>query len=562
MCAGLLGAAWVRAAAEPAGPPVTSVAIEGHKSLSTRDLKGILVPDPARPFDELHLEAAADSLLRRLSQLGYPFAKVEVGWQDTGEGIELAVRVEEGAQLVLGDITFAGGDGLDTGLLSRDLPSRAGAPALKRAVESDIELAISRYENGGYPFAAVRPFTAGFDEHGRLALTLKVDEGLRTTFGEVVVSGNTLTRDRVVTREIGIANGETYSAKKVASIRPRLLRLGIFDDVLEPMIVVGPANGIATVGIEVQEGRTNSIIGIVGYAQAADGDGGEFTGCVDLALGNIAGTGRRASALWSRPKLRHTDISFAYEEPYFMGGPVNVGVAGMQSVRDTLYTTTGGDLYVTAPVGEDLDVTWSIGRERYVPGSAGEHTTTSYRTALAASFDGTDSPLSPRQGLRIAGSFTYSAKELGGAAERERSGKTGLSCEAFLPVRAGQVISARGLVSWIVSTADDVAFHEQLTLGGASSLRGYREEQFRGTTIALGSLEYGFMLGRRSRAIAFVDVGHYYRGGSSSARGTKLGYGIGLRGESRLGIISLDYGLGEGDGILEGKLHVGLIREF
>jgi hypothetical protein len=29
-----------------------------------------------------------------------------------------------------------------------------------------------------------------------------------------------------------------------------------------------------------------------------------------------------------------------------------------------------------------------------------------------------------------------------------------------------------------------------------------------------------------------------------------------------LGIIAVDYGLGEGDGLLEGKLHVGLTREF
>jgi hypothetical protein len=29
-----------------------------------------------------------------------------------------------------------------------------------------------------------------------------------------------------------------------------------------------------------------------------------------------------------------------------------------------------------------------------------------------------------------------------------------------------------------------------------------------------------------------------------------------------LGIIGVDYGLGEGDELLDGKLHVGLIREF
>ncbi|HYW68732.1 MAG TPA: BamA/TamA family outer membrane protein, partial [bacterium] len=85
---------------------------------------------------------------------------------------------------------------------------------------------------------------------------------------------------------------------------------------------------------------------------------------------------------------------------------------------------------------------------------------------------------------------------------------------------------------------------------------------FRGTRVALASVEYRFLLGRRSRAIAFVDVGHWYRDGSNPAKDTNLGYGIGLRGDTRLGTISVDYGLGEGDNLLDGKLHAGLIREF
>jgi outer membrane protein insertion porin family len=107
-----------------------------------------------------------------------------------------------------------------------------------------------------------------------------------------------------------------------------------------------------------------------------------------------------------------------------------------------------------------------------------------------------------------------------------------------------------------------VPFHELLAVGGASSLRGYREEQFRGTRTAVGTLEYRYLLGRHARAVVFLDVGYFYRGGPNFAKDTKLGYGIGLRGETRLGTISLDYGLGEGDDLLDGKLHVGLIRGF
>jgi outer membrane protein insertion porin family len=129
-------------------------------------------------------------------------------------------------------------------------------------------------------------------------------------------------------------------------------------------------------------------------------------------------------------------------------------------------------------------------------------------------------------------------------------------------VRVRQVIALRGRLAGIASSEADVPFHELLTLGGATDLRGYREEQFRGTRTALASLEYRFILSRFSRFLLFVDAGYYYRDGSNFAKGTKLGYGIGLRSETRLSIIGVDYGLGEGDGLLEGKLHLSLVRQF
>ena len=293
-------------------------------------------------------------------------------------------------------------------------------------------------------------------------------------------------------------------------------------------------------------------LGYAGGPGAAD----ELTGLVDIELRNIAGTGRSASAAWERIRESQTEISFSYTEPWLLGAPVDVGVAGSQSVRDTFYTTTEGDLLVTARVGARVRLTWSVGAERYVPGSADESTTTSARTAFAAGYDGTDAPWNPTSGTRLGASVEYAAKKGADSGRGERSGTATASVEGFLRVRGRQVVALLARVEALASTEDEVPYHELLTLGGARSLRGYREEQFRGTRVALGSVEYRFLLGRRSRAIAFVDAGYWYRDGSNVASDTHLGYGIGLRGDTRLGTISIDYGLGEGDDLLDGKLHV------
>ncbi len=231
-------------------------------------------------------------------------------------------------------------------------------------------------------------------------------------------------------------------------------------------------------------------------------------------------------------------------------------------MRDTFYTTTEANLLFTARLGDRTRLTWSLGAERYVPGVAPGSTSTSVKTAFAAAYDGTDALWNPTGGTRVLASIEYADKEMVDSDKDESSGTFAAEVEGFLRIRGSQVLALRARVEALVSTEEEVPFHELLVLGGARSLRGYREEQFRGTRTALVTVEYRFHLGRKSRAHAFVDVGYWCREGANPAKDTKLGYGIGLRGETRLGTISIDYGLGEGDDLLDGKLHAGLIREF
>ena len=551
-------------AADTQGPRVVDVSVRGAESVPDRLVRSILVPDASAPFDPDALPVRADSLLSVLAARGRPFAKASIAWSDSAGGVQLDVLLEEGRQARLDTLVIARATAaaFEPGAMPERAQGLGSGSVLDAAgVEAEIAGVLDSYRAAGRPLAVVSPGEV-VDGADGLALTLVVDEGPLVRFGDLAVRGNTVTKHHVIERETGIARGDVYDGRRVERIRPKLEKLGIFESVEDPVVAFDASAGLAIVGLEVAEGPASSVSGVLGYDASDVEGGGEVTGLVDVALGNIAGTGRQASASWERLRAGHTTAAFSYTEPWLLGAPLDIGVRGAQSVRDTLYTTTEADLLVTTRMGERTRVTWSVGGERYVPGSATEHTTTSARTALGADFDGTDAPANPTHGVRLAGTVEYAAKEEEDTGRSERSGTVRLLGEAFLPVRARQVVALAARLGLVTSTEEDVPFHEQLTLGGATSLRGYREEQFRGTRTALATLEYRFLLTRRSRALAFLDAGYYYRGGSNYAKDVKLGYGIGLRAETRLGIIALDYGLGEGDSLLDGKLHVGLSREF
>lgn len=563
--AGLVWIAAVAACATPARSraseaPGASIAlsIEGHESLSTGEVERILLDDRSVLPGEAVLEARVDSLLRRLADAGRPFARADLEWVRSDEGLRLTLRLDEGPELRASDVVYRGSDSIDRELLAERAAVRAGGRLSRRAVERDVEAILTTYEDSGHPFAAVKPVVGPPSPEGSVPVVFEIDEGPEIRFGGLAVSGNTVTRRSVLERESGIVPGERYSASVVSRLRPRLERLGYFSSVSDPRVAIDSTSSVAIVGVEVKEASASRITGVLGYAPSGDDD--RITGLVDVRLANIAGTGREAEVRWQRLRPGYTQTSFAYTEPWLLGAPIDVGVRGGQVVRDTLYTTTEADLTVAARMGERVRVIWSLGAERYVSGVPGDATTTSYRTAIGASYDGSDVPVNPSRGARLEGSIEYSAKE--GGAENERSGVFTVGGELYVPLRPRHVLALVARLSAISSTEEEIPLHELLTLGGASSLRGYREEQFRGERTALGSVEYRLLLTRMTRAIAFVDAGYYFRGGSNSAKDVKLGYGIGLRGQTRLGIIALDYGLGEGDSPKDGKLHVGLIREF
>lgn len=528
------------------------VVVSGNAALSDARIEEVL---GQAADDRALLEAGVDSLLRLYAAAGRPFARVEA--RTEGHDGRLLVSVHEGPVATIGALRLEGVRALDRAEL-RILSGLSEGDALTpSALAGAASALVDAYAEAGRPLAAVRPVVSAVDG-GRFDVTLEVDEGPEVVFARPVAVGNEVTREDVIVRESGIVAGRPFSRLALERSRRRLERTGLFSDVSGPSLAFARGRSEAVPVFEVEEASVNRVLGALGYAPGDE----RLSGSVEVALGNIAGTGRRAEVHWKRLPGDERRAAFAYLEPWLLGAPVDVGVSGSQTVRDTISTVTEGDLTVTARMGDRSRIAWSVGAERYVPGAGPESATQSARTALAAAFDATEPPGNPRRGLSLEASVEYAAKEIDDTGERERSGTARVGVIAYVPLSLRQTIALGGTGAGIWSSEADVPFHEEIPLGGATGPRGYREDQFRGVRVATGSVEYRYLIGRSSRLLAFVDGAWYRRDGSNPATDTKLGYGIGLRGATALGIIAVDYGLGEGDSLLDGKLHVGFTRAF
>jgi hemolysin activation/secretion protein len=134
-------------------------------------------------------------------------------------------------------------------------------------------------------------------------------------------------------------------------------------------------------------------------------------------------------------------------------------------------------------------------------------------------------------------------------------------------MRRRLALVARSAWQSVESDESVLPLSEQLSLGGATTVRGYAEDQFRGERLGFGGLELELGEPRGGRAYVFGDLGWIQSrraldDGISRREDWLSGFGLGLRSPLALGAIDLSLAFAEEIRFETGKLHLKLIQEF
>ena len=218
-----------------------------------------------------------------------------------------------------------------------------------------------------------------------------------------------------------------------------------------------------------------------------------------------------------------------------------------------------------------------FGQDRIIPSStlATPFVSESKTTAVGVEirYDTRDDFFSPTTGIFYRSDYRVGRKTFSGSALSPpgRTGESvtvkrlGVDLEFYLQPFFRQVIGtglhAKDLRSDRIEDGDLYRF------GGTNTLRGYRENQFLGSSIVWSNLEYRFLMGRRSFLFGFIDTGYFFRPADErraivSSEALKVGYGLGFRVDTSLGLLGVSYALGRGDTFSTGKIHFGIVNQF
>ncbi|RMH70737.1 MAG: hypothetical protein D6675_08450 [Gemmatimonadetes bacterium] len=548
---------------------IHQINLSGNTVFTTQNILNDFSFQTGTPFDSSQVNPNLQTLLIRYRDEGYHHARIIWNWIDSTGTVSL--HIDEGPQVTVGEVDWYGNFSIRTDRLLPLMDTRPGTIFRESLFLQDVDRVLHRYAEHGFPYAKVQPVDFRYSSEGSiLNFRMHIDEGRRVTLGSIQIVGNTITNSEVIRRILRLREGDLYNQERIDAAERRLRQSGFFAEVAPFQLLQPDDPTRVTLLVRVVEDRTSRVSGVIGYIPENNTHAGYWTSQLDLSFPNLAGTGRHVDVDWQRKDPYSSFIHFYYREPWIGGSPLSAGIDLQQTIQDSLYTKRQAQLRLHVPVTADISGELHFASEEVIPGAQAQNPidqSDKTFTGGALTWDTRNSRYNPDHGsfFRISahyGKRRYEEKE--DAAE----GVVTARWEHYFPLFPRQALAIALNGALISSTEDVIPVHEQFSLGGTHSLRGYKEDQFRGDVIGWSNVEYRFLVARESRFFLFLDRGFYQfdrwvsEDETETVRAWKIGYGVGLRVASRLGVIGIDYGLGEGDGFTAGKIHFGLAETF
>ena len=505
----------------------------------------------------------AELLSELLRSQGYYDAIVEPDVEVAGEGLQVALIAEPGAQYQFESVELPGLDaaGAEAVALRQTFDLRPGDPVIAdQVIAAGVALKVALGEQG-YALAKVGDQQIEVNHETHLArLVLPVEPGPIATFGKISVSGEPPFSARHVGRIARFESGEPFRRSRVDDLRRALIATGL---VASAEVEVVPAADGRTVNLDVKltPAPMRTVAGELGYgtgeglrAEASWQHRNFFNPEGALTLRGVLGTREQLAAA----QVRRSNFRRRDQVLNLLASVSNTEL----DAYDAKTILVSGGIERQSNIIWHKKWTWSLGAEalgtseRGVFGNPSLQETKKFIILAAPAslyYDGSDDLLNPTTGFRLGGRISPEISAYGGSFAY---GRLQVDASAYRPVSDSTVLAGRIRLGSIVGAGTSgIAPSRRIYSGGGGSVRGYGYQRL-GPRDALGDPIGGrglaeFALEARYRLKAFggnFGIVPFFDGGSLSDKSWpdfsrwQFGAGVGLRYYSNFGPIRADVG--------------------
>jgi len=559
---------------------IKKVSIEGNKVVK----KGIILDmmQTRSPwlfkrgyFDEEIFRADLEKIIRYYQDLGYLDAKVipSFDFDKSNKLMYITVHVDEGALYKTGKITISGQIVFPEEDIKSLIHLKEGDPFSYNVLRKDMNEIREYYFQEGYMNVDIKADRRISPNTNTIDLRYNIDAGEIVYVGMIDIKGNTKTKDIIIRRELRIYPGERFDGDRIRRSKERLYNLGFFEDIYFDTVQTDKPD-VRNLAITVKETKTGEFAFGGGYSSVD-----EFVGFVQISQKNFdllnfpyfTGDGQFLSLRANIGTLK-MDFDLSWTEPWIFDYPVSFGFDAYHRTHSRsshvgygyMERRAGGDIRVGKEFGEYLsadimyklenvnitdlsdDATEDLVEER------GENWISA--ATLGMAYDTRDNIYSPKRGFLT----QLVLENAGGPIGFDKDfWKIFFLASYYYTFFEKFVLELKGRtgIADAYWNSDNVPIYERFYVGGAYTVRGYRERRIGprdsgsnapigGETMAVGNAEVTFPIYEKIiKGAVFYDVGNcwaryedYFKGG------LKSGVGAGIRVKTPIGPLKLDCG--------------------
>ncbi len=415
-------------------------------------------------------------------------------------------------------------------------------------------------------------------------LNIDISEG---HIEDIMLVGNEKTKDKVILRELRFKKGQPFNKFLASRSMERLYNLGYFEDVNMKLLPGKDNDHNVIVEIDVIEQKTGIVTIGAGYSES---DG--MVGILELGDTNFRGTGDKVNVHWEFGGAGNgRNYQLSYTRPWINSNGDSLGVSIFNRIYEyDDYNADGDTVAEYDKRRKGWNLTWGRVTDEYrtnylnfesvkesyddedgfQPGSvmtkymkekenldADQYAQSAWYKAIMNNFgrtnsltfthvfDNRDNYFNASRGRRLSYSLQWGGHGLGGDYDFYKVTAEGRFYKAL---GNGHILALRVMGGYIDG---DVSYGNLFDLGGSNTLRGYEDDQFKGTKMYAATLEYRFPIAKKVQGVVFTDVGSTWDIDSGKIPwyndddSINFSAGVGIRLQTPIGPIRLDYGHGD-----------------
>lgn len=446
------------------------------------------------------------------------------------------------------------------------------------------ERLLQWYENHGYPFASLHIENIRIDSN-TITARLQLEPKYLIHFEPLQLTGDVALADGFLRRHTGIVPGMPYSQEMAVNATARLNELTFAEVAGTPEVLFSPAS--ARLSIPMRPKPANRFDGIAGFGSRPDAPGRlQFTGSLNLNLINMFRRAEQLMVNWQGPGHGTQRLSISANVPYIFSTPVTPLFQFSLHKQDSTFIQIGQTLSL-----EWMNLGWArllvfVNQNNTQLLAAGRSNLNGPIHTLAdsrAMFYGISGTLNTRGFFSnlMDGSFAEVTLSAGNKNIRTEAGlpedvptilqpnqnRVSLSFrgETRIPVsRLGRLVLSLHATSL---AGPQLFLNEMHRIGGTKTLKGIDEEAILASSFSIASAEFRYFTGPNSFFSMLVNGAWYEkRLLQEYERGLPWGIAAGVTLQTRPGILSLFFALGDGPdtqfAFRNTKVHVGLTSLF